>query len=201
MDYVMQNTRYAILDVDGIMKKEDGITLIELIIVISVLAILVVALGFSFQGWMGRYRVENEIKQMYIDLMNVRARAMMRNRMHFVDFPVATASTTQYRIREDTNEDNSSTVVGGDTILPTFPKTVQYAMTRDGGTISSEIISFDTRGIIQPINLLGTTLCISTTVNPDYDCIGILPTRINMGKLITSIPDGGACNAANCVAK
>jgi prepilin-type N-terminal cleavage/methylation domain-containing protein len=172
------------------MKNKNGVTLIELIVVVSVIGILVVALGFSFQGWMGKYRVESQIKEMYTDLMNARASAMQRNRAFFADFP----TTTSYRIREDTNEDNLPLVVAGDTILPTYPKTVEYAVTWAGGTIS-----LDTKGIMQPSSSpLGATLCVVSTNDPDYDCIVISQTRINMGKL-TNI--GGACNATNCVAK
>lgn len=172
------------------MKNKNGVTLIELIVVVSVIGILVIALGFSFQGWMGKYRVENQIKQIYTDIMNARSSAMQRNRTFFADFP----STTSYRIREDTNEDNLPLVVAGDTILPTYPKTVEYAVTWAGGTIS-----LDTKGIVQPsATPLGATLCVVSTNDPDYDCIVIAQTRINMGKL-TNI--GGACDAANCVAK
>ena len=79
-----------------------GITLIELIVVISIIGILAVALGFTFQGWMGGYRIESQTKEMYVDLMNARARAMQRNRSHFV---VVTAN--DYQIFEDTNENGS----------------------------------------------------------------------------------------------
>jgi len=157
-----------------------GITLIELIIVISIIGILLIALGFSFEGWMGGYRVESQTKEMYVDLMNARARAMERNRLHVVDFP----STTQYRIREDTDEDNVP-----DTILQSFPKTVQYMLNCNGSGILATTFSFDTRGIVSPDRTLWFTS--PANVNPDYDCIVLFATRINMGKM----------NGANCVAK
>ncbi len=151
--------------------KDRGITLIELIIVISIIGILAVALGFEFNGWMGGYRVESQTKEMYVDLMNARARAMQRNRVHLVDFP----SSTQYRIREDTDEDNVP-----DTILPSFPKTVQYTLNCNGAGILATSFSFDTRGLVSPNRTLWFTL--PANVNPDYDCIVIFSTRINMGK-------------------
>lgn len=170
-----------------------GITLIELIVVVTIVSILVVALGFEFQGWMGRYRVESQTKTIYMDMMNTKARAMQRNRTHCADFP----TTTQYRIREDTDENNNCAIIAGDTVLPTYPKTVEYAMSETGGSITTLRITFNTRGIIPT----GTTLCLSTTTDPDYDCIVLAETRINIGKLTTSIPSLGACNAVNCVAR
>jgi len=104
------------------------------------------------------------------------------------------SSATSYRIREDTNEDNNPAIVAGDTILPTFPKTVQYALTWAGGTVV-----FDRRGIIEPTaSPLGATLCVFTQNDPDSDCIIIAPTRMNIGKILNQ---GGVCDAANCQAK
>ena len=45
------------------------------------------------------YRVENQVKGMYADLMNARARAMQQNRSHFVQ-----VTANNYQIIEDTNE-------------------------------------------------------------------------------------------------
>jgi prepilin-type N-terminal cleavage/methylation domain-containing protein len=161
--------------------RNNGITLIELIIVISIIGILAVALGFEFTGWMGGYRVESQIKEMYVDLMNARARAMARNRVHFVNFP----STTSYRIFEDTNPapdgDGILQTASDDQTLPT--KTIQYALTWGGGNIT-----FDNRGLASPD---GATIRVTTVADPDYDCIVIgdpsnpttyPTTRIDMGK-------------------
>jgi Tfp pilus assembly protein FimT len=171
-------------------ENNDGITLIELIITVSVAIMIIVALGFEFKGWMGRYKVENEIKQMYADFMNARASAMQRNRLFFADFP----TTTSYRIREDTDENNLSGVVAGDTVLPTYPKTLENAVTWTGGTIV-----FDTKGIVEPsASPTGATLCVPTSSGPDYDCMVISPMRINLGKLADV---AGACDDTNCVIK
>lgn len=163
-----------------------GITLIELAVVVAIVGILVVALGFEFSGWMGRYNVESQIKTLHADLMNARARAMQRNRTHFVDFPTA----TQYRIQEDTNDDNAA-----DFTLPTFPKTVGYTINWDGGgTIrlnNKGIASFPTVDVDPTDTVVGTiNFTLPANVTPDYDCIVVALTRINMG-LMT----GGSCVA------
>jgi prepilin-type N-terminal cleavage/methylation domain-containing protein len=180
--------------------KNQGITLIELIIVISIIGILAVALGFEFTGWMGGYRVESQMKEMYVDLMNARARAMQRNRVHFVRL----LNATSYTIYED-DSDGTSKVPDGDGTLqtgtgsgadtrilppltsPEAAKPVEYNLRWNSSDISTPVnLTFNTKGLA---TTLGT---ISVFVDrdgdgerdfePDYDCIVIASTRINMGK-------------------
>ncbi|OGW52145.1 MAG: hypothetical protein A2Y81_08530 [Nitrospirae bacterium RBG_13_43_8] len=161
--------------------KEDGVTLIELIVVVSVIGILVVALGFTFQGWKGKYNVESQMREMYMDLMNARAMAMQKNRMYFVDLPPA--QPTQYTIYEDTYDAANPTYKDGDRILQTgsdrrvLQKTTSY-------TIVPALAFGDTRFNFNKDGLVSHngTIRLSSTVTPDYDCIVLSATRINMGK-------------------
>jgi len=161
------------------MNREEGITLIELAVTVSIIAILIFALGFEYSNWMGRYKAENQMKEMYIDLMNTRARAMERNRIHFV-----TGTANQYAIYEDTNpgpDGNGTLEPASDDRLPRYPKTVEYAMTWTG---AGSQIDFDRRGIMSPSGSIYLTSSTDPAVsaNRDYDCIEISQTRINMGK-------------------
>ncbi len=186
--------------------KNKGMTLIELLVVITIAGILVVALGFSFQGWQGRYKVESQIKDIYNDLMDARINAMQKNRVHFLSLD----SANQYTIYEDTNPapDGDGTLqTGQDVTLPTFPKTIEYDLNWNGAVPSGNLIDFNTRGITEPqATPLGGTICIFTDFdgdgtsdsNPDYDCIVISRTRINMGKIGDQ---SGGCLSTNCDAK
>jgi prepilin-type N-terminal cleavage/methylation domain-containing protein len=156
--------------------REQGVTLVELLIVLAIATILVVAMGFEFQGWMGRYKTESQIKQMYVDIMNTRARAMQRNRFHMI---VLTANT--YTVYEDMNENEA--VDAATEELPGYPKTIDnYTMTWTGG---GNTITFNTRGLVVPPT---RTIRVLTSVDADYDCMTVLDTKTNMGKW-----DGTVC--------
>lgn len=165
------------------MIKNDGVTLIELLIVVSIIGILAVALGFSFQGWMGNYRIESQTKNIYADLMDARTRAMTRNRMYFVQL-----NTANYSVYEDTDDDAEfDPGAGDDDPLPEFtnPKTIQYNL---GWTVD---VGFDTRGLAWEYTAAATRIEASITIpmtlpagaTPDYDCIVVDQTRVRMGKM------------------
>jgi prepilin-type N-terminal cleavage/methylation domain-containing protein len=173
---IMSLLRLVYNNGNRLLKKDDGITLIELIVVISVIGVLAVALGFQFQGWMGSYKVESQIKEMYVDLMNARAMAMQKNRMHFV-----VLGAKQYTLYEDTNpapDGNETLETSSDSQV--LQKTTDYDIVPalEAGVTQ---FSFDKDGLISDVSN-GATIRFSSTVAPDYDCIELSPTRINMGK-------------------
>ena len=187
-----------------IAMNEKGVTLIELIIVVSVISVLVVALGFSFQGWMGSYNMEQQMKNMYADLMNARTRALQRNRIHFVSM-----TTNNYTIQEDISPwpDGDGLLTGSDNTRPSgysdpIPLSVKNIDPRCPIVWSSPgdplpQMQFTKKGLANAAR----TICINAKTDTDYNCISLSQSRINLGKLTTKITDGGACNATNCVPK
>lgn len=177
----------------GILNNR-GMTLIELIIVATVIGILVVALGFEFQGWVSGYKVESQTKEMYIDLINTRARAMQRNRMHFVDL-----SADQYNIYEDDNpapNGDGNANSASDTRISQKILESRYPII--WSTPGDTSIEFNTNGLSSDNKLICSNAPDDADA-ADYNCMILSTTRINMGKLTDSIADGGACDADNCI--
>ena len=179
---------------------DKGVTLIELIVVTLIIGILAIALGFSYVGWQGRYSVEKATKDIYSDLMTARNRAMQRNHNYFADFPTATS----YQIVEDSNDNSSLNIGAGDNVVPPSPKTIEYPVQIGAvAGVPPVTLTFNKGGIMSP----ETTICIFTDADgdgtsdndPDYDCIVISQTRINMGKLTSQAI--GDCDADHCTVK
>jgi len=176
-----------------VMVNNQGVTLVEMIIVVSVVVILVVAMGFQFSGWMGGYKVESQMKEMYVDLLNARARAMQRNRMHFFSL-----AATQYMVYEDTNP-----IPDGDGTLQTSSDTRTQQKTLDSSISWSDpsvtVINFTRSGLADLAGI--KTLCSNSSSDADYNCIEVSASRINLGKLAAKISAGGSCDDSNCEAK
>lgn len=151
-----------------------GMTLVELMTVVAILGVLVVILGFSFQGWIAKYKVEDQTKRLYADITDARARAMQKKRMTFV-----TLAANQYRTFEDTN-----TAPDGNGALDPATDT-GVAVVNTAYTITPAMtFSFDREGLA---SFTGTIRLVST-LSPDYDCITIQTTRIRIGRF-----DGATC--------
>ncbi|MEW6569828.1 MAG: type II secretion system protein [Nitrospirota bacterium] len=167
--------------------KDEGMTLVELLVVISIIGILTVAMGFSFEGWMGRYRIESQIRCMYSDLMEARTKSMSRKMWHYM-----VLNTNNYQIFEDTNSNFGSMPDAGDISLWPGPKILQSGQLK---MISADkfplTLKIDTRGLI-PRAAATISFRIDNNRDPEFDCILIDEARIRIGKTDMT---GAVCNA------
>lgn len=165
--------------------KERGITLIELIVVISIIGILIVAFGFSFKKWMEKYRIEKQMREMYSDLLNFKTKAMQRNRVHFI-----VLNNNSYTIYEDTNpvpDGNDTLETGADTKM--LSKNLLYPIVATFELPAT--LRIDQRGLLgkNGIGVLridfgwfSKEFRDKEPPDSDYDCLNLKETRINMGK-------------------
>jgi prepilin-type N-terminal cleavage/methylation domain-containing protein len=168
-----------------------GVTLVELLVVVAIIAILVVALGFTYQGWQGRYNVESDIRQMQADLLKARTDAMGKQSDYFVKFDCdsSTKKCTSYSIYEDypKPDGNGTFAAAEDNKLTGYPKTLRYPVTWVAGGVWDVVplITFDGRGIINPGSgaiVVQSSTDAATTENPDDDCILFTDLKMNMGQ-------------------
>ena len=163
-------------------EAEHGFTIFELLVVIAIVTILCSIGVVSARTWMTNATVEQQIQQMYADLVNARSRAMNYNRIHFVQLNLA---TRQYQIWDDTDPapdcDGILTPAKDTLLVSTITKIPLWV--NPAGLILKQ---FDNRGVISATGTIGLT----NTYKARLDCITVSPTRIRLGRW-----DG----VANCV--
>jgi prepilin-type N-terminal cleavage/methylation domain-containing protein len=178
------------------MKKITGFTLIEILFVMVIMGILLAFATISGSVWMNRYRVESQTKQMYTDLLNARAKAMLRNKMYFAVF-----TATRYTVYEDSNPgpDGNGTLeagAGGDKQVLQTNLNATYAVTLKPTAAVADTINFSSKGLVSwslgivsvPTVTQQTIYVTSKKSGVAYDCIVIAQTRLTMG----------AWDGANC---
>jgi prepilin-type N-terminal cleavage/methylation domain-containing protein len=160
----------------------NGFTLLEILIVVSIIGILCAISAMYARIWMTNANVEQQIQQMYADLVNARSRAMNYNRIHFVQLnPV----TSQYQIWDDTDpvpDGDGVLTPARDTLLLSTTTTIPLWVNPAG----LNLMQFDNRGVISGTGTIGLT----NTYKAAVDCITVSPTRIRLGRW-----DG----VANCI--
>jgi prepilin-type N-terminal cleavage/methylation domain-containing protein len=163
-----------------IQKCERGFTLVELIIVITIIGTLLAISGFSFNQWMVKNRVEAQVKQMVTDISELRIRAMTSKQRHSVAFNAASYVFKSY------STDNEALAAG--TVLRTSP--VRYGLKNASNAYydGSYQYEIDSRGIL---------VSNTATVFIDYkgtaarDCFTFHIIRVNAGKMNAT---GDTCN-------
>jgi prepilin-type N-terminal cleavage/methylation domain-containing protein len=153
---------------------QGGFSILEVLIALAIVSILTVIASSTFRGLMEKYRVEGETKQFHADLMEARARAMQRNRIHFVRIATNGLGYATYDDTSPAPDGNGTFDGGADTVVAS--RTVGHQMTPSlPGVVWN--FEFNRNGI----SSVTGDIRFSSTEKPDYDCITVRSTRIKMG--------------------
>jgi len=136
--------------------NEKGITLIEIVTVLVIIAALSAVAVPNYSRWVEKYEVNAESQKLYLDLMLGRISAIKNNNNVLVTLDIA---NNRYRVHDDTNNDGVEDA--GETVkVVDLLNSVQFGffgpsiMDMDGNTVSSSVslasggsvLAFDSKG-------------------------------------------------------
>ena len=152
------------MDRQRVEMRENGFTLVELVVTVAVMAILASLATVQFRKMMTNASIEKEVKMIYAELMELRTRAMFEKTPRAVSF-------TRTRF---------SVYPGADTSVPPVMTRLLPHNLAWSGSGSSVVLKYDTYGISNTM----VTLCVepSGLNSSSVDSMIISRTRIRMGK-------------------
>ncbi len=159
---------------------ERGVTLIELVVVLAIAIILIAALSYEYQGWRARYRAEGEVKMLYSDIMKARTLAMTRGKTYFVNLP--TSEPKKLLVFEDSEPppDGNGRLTWTDSMIINETTTYNITSAERHFIIDSRGQLSGVGGMLESPRTMVLDLS-SIDVEPDYNCIELLATRVNLG--------------------
>jgi len=153
-----------------------GFTLIELIVVVAILSIFTGAALMNFASYKTKRDIENDIKQLYADLL--KARAMAVTGVRSVQVVFSDADSKSYTLLTDINEDGEFKDKG-----EIYTASLKLDVFWNGDPAKGSNITFSSKGLPNS----NGTFSINGS-GAEYNCITVFSTRINLGRLA-----GGEC--------
>ena len=157
--------------------RQNGFSLVELVVVIAILAILLSIATLQFNQYIKKSVIEGQVRTMYTDLMTVRSQALFEKRDRTVTVTATTFSVYSSNLATGT---------------PVLQRVLKYNVTNSSMPYT---VKFNSRGVIDGVN---ASICIEPSDNPAaIDSLVLFTTRIQMGKRNA----GATCNSENITTK
>ncbi|MDD2337388.1 MAG: type II secretion system protein [Geobacteraceae bacterium] len=151
--------------------NKKGFSLIELVVIVSIIGILLTLGTISFNSWQTKYYVEKQTKEMFTDISAMRLRAIHTKRLHRLTFLPNSYSCQSYAPEDEA-------LAAGVTVMTKFLK---YKLVNEDGTpFVNAVIDFNSRGFAESERNFRVS---STTNDAPFDCIIVSAGQTNMGKM------------------
>ena len=157
------------------MRRCDGFTMVEILVVIVIIGILLRIATMQFSSMTSHKYIEKEAQQLESDINSVRTQAIFSKQRTAVSFPTGSSyAFSKYSTMND---------AAGELTGTTAVKNALTAST--GSSLAGQSILFDREGMASSttLNLPFTIMVNPTNSGAVLDCVIIYNSRTNLGRM------------------